>query len=289
PACCSPSVPTRRSSDLYDEDGNLAFSPETLEAWFDITERLLEADGQPSPEEGVEIAAGGPDLSVLATNEGATAHFWTNQLGPITDASGRDIELLRFPGESENERTGMYFKPAMYYSISSGTDHPEEAARFVDYLLNSTEAAEVILSDLGLPANLEVREAITDSLSSADERSATFLSEVEDEIVDGNPPPPIGSGEIVTINERIYQELSFGNLTAEEAAAQFIEELEAVIETDGPLPPAKHHRRETPCTHPLAEGTPWPAVALLCRCSPQSRQWSWWPLPVATVQEVPKR
>ena len=51
------------------------------------------------------------------------------------------------------------------------------------------------------------------------------------EIVDGNPPPPIGSGEIVTINERIYQELSFGNLTAEEAAAQFIEELEAVIET----------------------------------------------------------
>ena len=66
----------------------------------------------------------------------------------------------------------------------------------------------------------------------SDERSATFLSEVEDEIVDGNPPPPIGSGEIVTINERIYQELSFGNLTAEEAAAQFIEELEAVIETD---------------------------------------------------------
>jgi multiple sugar transport system substrate-binding protein len=222
----------QHGENLYDEDGNLAFSPETLEAWFDITERLLEADGQPSPEEGVEIAAGGPDLSVLATNEGATAHFWTNQLGPITDASGRDIELLRFPGESENERTGMYFKPAMYYSISSGTDHPEEAARFVDYLLNSTEAAEVILSDLGLPANLEVREAITDSLSSADERSATFLSEVEDEIVDGNPPPPIGSGEIVTINERIYQELSFGNLTAEEAAAQFIEELEAVIETD---------------------------------------------------------
>ncbi|WP_026119144.1 ABC transporter substrate-binding protein [Nocardiopsis ganjiahuensis] len=220
----------QNGENLYDEEGNLAFSAETLTSWFEISERILADGGQPSASEGVEIAAGGPDQSVLATNTGATAYFWTNQLGAVTEAAGRDIELLRFPGETELERTGMYFKPAMYYSVSAGSDHPEEAARFVDFMLNSTEAAEVILSDLGLPANLEVREAITDDLSPADERGAAFLADVEDEVVDGNPPPPIGSGEIVSINERVYQELVFGNLTAEQAAEQFIEDLEAAID-----------------------------------------------------------
>ncbi|GAA1465596.1 ABC transporter substrate-binding protein [Nocardiopsis exhalans] len=219
----------QHGENLYDEEGNLAFSAQTLADWYAITERLLEDGGQPSAAEGVEIAAGGPDQSVLATNTGATAYFWTNQLGAVTEAAGRDIELLRFPGETEHQRTGMYFKPAMYYSVSAGSEHPEEAARFVDFMLNSTEAAQVVLSDLGLPANLEVREAITGDLPPADERGAAFLAEVEDEIVDGNPPPPIGSGEIVSINERVYQELSFGNLTAEQAAEQFIEELEAAI------------------------------------------------------------
>ncbi|MGW5878156.1 ABC transporter substrate-binding protein [Nocardiopsis terrae] len=219
----------QHGENLYDEDGNLAFSAQTLTSWYEITERLLEDGGQPSATEGVEIAAGGPDLSVLSTNTGATAYFWTNQLGAITEASGRDIELLRFPGETELERTGMYFKPAMYYSIAAGSDHPEKAARFVDFLLNSTDAAELVLSDLGLPANLDVREAVADDLPPAGERGAAFLAEVEDEVVDGNPPPPVGSGEIANINERIYQELVFGNLTAAQAAEQFIEELETAI------------------------------------------------------------
>ncbi|GAB3716417.1 ABC transporter substrate-binding protein [Nocardiopsis nanhaiensis] len=221
----------QHGENLFNEDGELAFSPETLASWYEITERTLEAGGQPSATEGVEIAAEGPDQSVLATHTGATAHFWTNQLGATTDASGRDIEILRFPGETENERTGTYFKPAMYYSVAADSDHPEEAARFVDFMLNSTEAAELTLSDLGLPANLDVREAITDDLPAADERGADFLAEVEEEIVDGNPPPPIGSGEIVDINERVYQELVFGNLTADQAAEQFIEDLEAAIGT----------------------------------------------------------
>ncbi|GAB3701166.1 ABC transporter substrate-binding protein [Nocardiopsis oceani] len=221
----------QHGENLFDEEGELAFSAQTLVSWYEITERLMEGGGQPSATEGVEIAAEGPDQSVLATHTGATAHFWTNQLGATTDASGRDIELLRFPGETENERTGTYFKPAMYYSMAADSDHPEEAARFIDFLLNSTEAAELNLSDLGLPANLDVREAITDDLPPADVRGAAFLEDFEDEIVDGNPPPPIGSGEIVDINERVYQELVFGNLTAEQAADQFIEDLEAAIGT----------------------------------------------------------
>ena len=219
----------QHGENLFDQDGEVAFSEQTLQAWYELTDRLLEGGGQPDASQSVEIAAGGPDQSVLATNTGATAHFWSNQLGAITQASGHDIELLRFPGETENERTGTYFKPAMYYSVSAGTDHPQEAARFVDFLLNSGEVGEIVLADLGLPANTEVREHIMSDLPEAESRGADFLADIEDEVVDGNPPPPAGSGEIVDINRRAYQEFSFGNLTAREAAEQFVSELRSAV------------------------------------------------------------
>ncbi|MFD6948587.1 sugar-binding protein [Nocardiopsis sp. TSRI0078] len=215
----------QRGENLYNEDGSLGFSKETLEEWFSITEELLENGGQPSAAESVEIEAGGPDQSVLSTGQGAMAHFWTNQLGGISESADSDIELLRYPGETSNERTGMYFKPAMFYSISAGTEHPEEAARFVDFLLNSNEAAELVLADRGLPANVDVREHILGSLPEADARSAEFLSEIEDTIVDGNPPPPIGAGEVVNITKRVSEEMAFGELTPAEAAEQFMSEV----------------------------------------------------------------
>ncbi|WP_150240011.1 ABC transporter substrate-binding protein [Nocardiopsis quinghaiensis] len=216
----------QHGENLYNEDGSLGFSKETLEEWFSVTQELLDNGGQPSAAESVEIEAGGPDQSVLSTSQGAMAHFWTNQLGGISESAGSDIELLRYPGETTNERTGMYFKPAMFYSVSAGTEHPEEAARFVDFLLNSNEAAELILADRGLPANVDVREHILGSLPEADARSAEFLSEIEDTIVDGNPPPPIGAGEVVNITKRVSEEMAFGDLTPAEAAEQFMSEVE---------------------------------------------------------------
>ncbi|GAA1111317.1 ABC transporter substrate-binding protein [Nocardiopsis metallicus] len=212
----------QHGENLYAEDGTLAFSEETLASWFQITSDLLDGGGQPSASESVEIEAGGPDQSVLSTNQGAMAHFWTNQLGGISGSAGRDIELLRYPGETENERTGMYLKPAMFYAVSAGSEHPEEAARFVDFMLNSEDAAELTLSDLGLPANVDMREHILGDLPPADERSAAFLEEITGDIIDGNPPPPIGAGEVVEITKRTSDELGFGDLTPEEAAEQFI-------------------------------------------------------------------
>src|SRR5690606_17717419 len=123
--------------------------------------------GQPDASRSVEYQNAGPEGSLLGTNAGAMGVWWSNQLGALSDASGHDLELLRLPGESQFERTGMYFKPAMYYSISARTEHPEESAKFVDFLLNDPEVAALQLTDRGLPANQSVREAILPELTAA--------------------------------------------------------------------------------------------------------------------------
>jgi multiple sugar transport system substrate-binding protein len=219
----------QHGENLYGEDGGLAFSQDTLTEWYRITEELRDSGGQPSPTESVEIAAGGPEQSVLATNRGAMGMHWINQIGAISEAADRELEILRMPGETENERTGMFYKPGTYYTVSAGSEHPEEAARFVDFVLNSQEAADLVQMDLGLPSNLETREGVMAGLDETDRAVADFLIGLEESIVDGNPPPPIGAGEVVDINNRVAQDMTFGELTAEEASARFISEVESFI------------------------------------------------------------
>ncbi|MCL3859398.1 ABC transporter substrate-binding protein [Actinotalea sp. K2] len=215
----------QRGEALYNEDGSLGFTAETLAEWWEISLELRDQGGTPPASTTVEIDAGGPEQSLVGTNSGAMAFFWTNQLGAVTNAAGRDLVLLRHPGESQFERTGMYFKPAMFLSMSARSQYPEAAATLIDYMLNDPEATEILLSDRGLPANTEVREAVRDQFSEVDQYAAEFLSDLETHIVDGLPVPPVGAGEVAEITRRINAEVLFDRLTPQQGAEQFIAEV----------------------------------------------------------------
>ncbi|MBB4932163.1 multiple sugar transport system substrate-binding protein [Lipingzhangella halophila] len=215
---------------LYTEDGGLGFSAETMERWWEYTVQLQDGGGEPGPGDSIERDADGPDRSVLATNDGAMAGFWTNQVGDLTAAADRELEILRFPGETEFEQAGTFYKPAMHWTVSADTEHPEEAAMFVDFLVNDTEAGELMQADRGLPANTTVREEISGDLPDADVKSAEFLADIEDDVRPSDPSPPQGAGEVVDIVKRINEDILHGDTTPDDAASRFIEESEAAIE-----------------------------------------------------------
>jgi multiple sugar transport system substrate-binding protein len=217
----------QKGQNLYNADGSLGVDKATVEQFFQIGLDLQKNGGSPDGSRTVEIQNAGPEGSLLGTNTGGMGVWWSNQLGALSGASGNDLELLRMPGETEYDRTGMYFKPAMYYSISATTEHPAESAKFVDFLLNSPEVAALQLTDRGLPSNLTVRESILGDLEAADAKVAEFMEEIEPEIVDGPPVPPNGAGDVQDIMIRLNSEVLFGSMTPAEAADAFLEEVAA--------------------------------------------------------------
>lgn len=130
---------------LFTEDGELGISEETLADWWQMAVDLQDSGGQPPASTTSEMMNMGPEQSLVATNRGAMMAEWTNQLTAIANAAGHELALLRWPGESEGERTGMYYKPALYASMSSTTEHPEEAAMFIDFMLNSETAGDIVI------------------------------------------------------------------------------------------------------------------------------------------------
>jgi multiple sugar transport system substrate-binding protein len=117
----------------------------------------------------------------------------------------------------------------MFYSISSQTEHPEEAALFVDFLLNDVRAAEIMLTDRGLPANVDVRQQILPQLPETETQVAEFMAEIGPSLSDPPPPPPNGAGEIPDILTRLWEELLFERMTPQQAAEQFVNEANAAI------------------------------------------------------------
>ena len=79
------------------------------------------------------------------------------------------------PGEAQAKAPAAYYKPSMFWSVSSRTKHPAEAAAFVNFLANDEEAAKVLLTERGVPANQKIRGTINGLLKETDKAAADFL------------------------------------------------------------------------------------------------------------------
>lgn len=215
----------QRGQALFTEDGELGFDRQTLVDFWNLAVRARDVGATAPPSVSVEAEAGGIDQALLSTNRAAIGFFWTNELSALNANSGRELQLMRYPRQSTGEQTGMYYKPAMYWSVGAGTEHPQEAVRFVDFLVNAPEAAELLLSDRGLPVNTRLREQISDRLEPVDQQVAAFLEEIGPDVQAPPPVPPPGAGEVAQIMQQLHEQVLFDQLTVEQAADQFMEQV----------------------------------------------------------------
>jgi len=72
------------------------------------------------------------------------------EAGPLlSDGSGND--------------GGWMIKPSMLYAVSRGTKHPDEAAAFLDFLLNNEECADILGTTRGIPVSRIAYETLENS------------------------------------------------------------------------------------------------------------------------------
>jgi multiple sugar transport system substrate-binding protein len=218
---------TQRGEKLYDGK-KLGVSPETLKAWWGIHQQLIQTKGSPDAAKSSELIAGGVEQSPLGTNAGATGMWWSNQLGGLTKASGQELTLLRMPKVKEATTSGMFLQPSMFYTIAAKSEHPAEAAKFIDFMVNDPDAASILLSDRGLPINAKVLAAVKDKLPAVDQKTLGFIDEVRSEL---SPiaAPPKGALQVDDILKRVTEEVVFAKTTPDAAAQKFLTEANAAL------------------------------------------------------------
>jgi multiple sugar transport system substrate-binding protein len=211
---------------LFTKDGKLGVTPEGLTEFWTNLQRMQEAKATPSAEFTAQDMNAPLDQSGMATGKLAMGYAWSNQLNALSKASGQQLKLLRLPSVTgKASENGAYYKGSMFWSISSRSKHPKEAAEFVSYLANSTAAGNLLLAERGVPPNTEIRAAVASKLQPADAASQAFIQDIAKELGPPSPPPPVGGGQVEKIIQRYTTEVMFGRQKPDQAAKGFIDEV----------------------------------------------------------------
>jgi pectin-derived oligosaccharide transport system substrate-binding protein len=217
---------------LYDAEGNITVTEDTLASMWEMEKDLVDGGGMPPADLTFELMTVAPEQTLFGQGRSAMFFGYTNQLGTYAAAAGNeaggaeeDFVLLRIPGETEYANPGMSLLPSQYYTINVNTEAARQAALFVNFLVNSPEAGELILSDRGLPSSPAVREHITPLLGPYEQTVAKFITDNNDSFGPSFVPPAWAT-QVNTITQTIDSQVLSGELTPAQGAEQWISQME---------------------------------------------------------------
>lgn len=212
---------------LFNEDGTgLGYDDDQLLTdYFARNLQLFEAGALPGYDVIQQVQ--GPEDELIVHGKAAIDWRWSNQVGVVTNASGRNLELNLLPGA--NNAQGMYLKPAMFWSIAENSQKKEEAAKFIDFFVNTFEVYEIGGTDRGIPIKEEIREAMSASLSEVDQKVFDYIEYVTENSAPIDSNFPASASEILNELATIDEMVMYKRLTPEEGAEQFRQEAEAIL------------------------------------------------------------
>lgn len=219
----------QRGEPLFDNDGKLGVSAGTLTDYWNMTLALRDGHGQPAADVTNELYNVGPEQTLMGLGKAGMMFGFSNLLGTYSKAAGRDLKILKAPGEKEYKQPGTSLSPSQYFSVSAKSQHPKEAALLINYLLNDADAAKKVLADRGLPSNSDMRAAIAPLLSPADKASAEFVDRIGSSGSAALPPAPKGSSPLRDIELTLDSDVLFGRTTPADAAKSFIAQMQAAL------------------------------------------------------------
>ena len=169
--------------------------------------------------------------NALVTGNAAMYFAHTNQFVGLSTAAGEDRNLMMVPVPRAEgaQQPAVYFKPSMFFSISAHSEHPEEAAMFIDFFTNSIEANQVLGPERGVPISTMVQEALKPQLTPAEAAPFDFLATLETSPI--RPPDPTKHGEIQTniTTPLVIDPLLYGEIPPEEAVQIYMDEVNALL------------------------------------------------------------
>lgn len=217
---------------LFSEDNkSLGYSDDQVFIDFvNMTSELIDVGAIPTPDEYNTIKGLGIEASPVATGASAMVTDWSN-LGVRVAATNENIKLIN-PPYGEDGTKGLWLKPGMFFSIANNSKVKDEAAKFINWFINSKEANEIIMAERGTPVSSEIRDYLKTSnlLTQKQIEMFEYVDGAIKHSTDAPAPDPTGISEI---NEAFYSSVYsvlYGQEKVEDAAARFRSEANSILE-----------------------------------------------------------
>ena len=218
----------QRGRTLYTPEGGLGFGVEDAKEWYAYWEDVRARGGTVPGEIQTQ------DQSIIETNPltrgfSAMGFTFSNQLVGYQAMMPNKLGITTVPGLGGGAPSGLYYRPALIWSIGGTSKNGEAAAAFIDFFVNDVEAGKVLGVERGVPMSRKVRDAILPTLNETERASVDYVNFLADKVSAYPPPTPIGSQEFGNLFGRTTDELAFGSITIDQAAQQVIDQGAATL------------------------------------------------------------
>jgi multiple sugar transport system substrate-binding protein len=150
---------------------------------------------------------------------------WSNQYVALQIAVNRPMALAQMPGPDMEK--GLYMQPSMYWSITANSKAKEEAAKFIDFWINNAEANKLIKGERGVPISSKIKESLSTELTDSGKQVFQFVADMEPKT--SPMSPPVGSPEVVALLTDLAEQMNFGQIKPDAAAARFRKEANEIL------------------------------------------------------------
>lgn len=207
---------------LYTDEGELGFTEDELREFWASGDAIR--DGVAVPQQRLEELSPKSGFAAAAT---ASEMSWSNFLGGYLADSGASSISIIAPPVAEDGAKDLYRQAGLQMAIAENTEHPEAAAIFLDFVVNSPEAGEIFGTTLGFPASSSKLEGT--NLEGIDKQVADYIDSAADRIGDAPPVPVVGYGSLEQTFWDLGKSLGLGAISVDDAVTQFFAEADAIL------------------------------------------------------------
>jgi oligogalacturonide transport system substrate-binding protein len=224
--CCAAYAEQVSGSRLITSDGTLGFTADEIEIMLDFYCRLINENVMPQVEyyDKLEIDSG----------EYAGTVAWLSDASSSCDGAvenGYEIVVADYTS-IDGSLSGWYAKPATMYAISNDTEHPEESALLLNFLMNSPEMTELQGTEKGIPISSSARTYLeeNDMLEGLQYDAFLKLNENSGEVEAISPY--FENEELINAFNTACNDVLYEKTTSKKAAESLVKEFTDILNED---------------------------------------------------------
>lgn len=197
--------------------------------YLDLWKDLMDTGAAANPDEYAQIQTLGQEAGPVVTGEAAMINENNNYASKLSSRNG-NLKITTPPVNSINPKA-MWNKPGYFLCISETSKVKDEAAAFISWFLNSEEANDIMMAERGVPSPANVREFLINSGKMDQKQNEMF--EYADTVLafssEAPAPDPIGIAEVGESFKNSAYKAFYGQISTEEAAANFRKEADEIL------------------------------------------------------------
>ncbi|WOO87094.1 ABC transporter substrate-binding protein [Mollicutes bacterium LVI A0039] len=206
-------------------DGKINFTAEELQKGLEFLGSLTEAGVLPNKaDDSREFDAENPNF--ISGNYTAALE-WASSVGKYEGnlEEGNSLTIGDFISNKEDKK--VILKPSMGFAISKNTDHPEEAAAFLNWMYTDPEAIKILGTERGIPSNEVTYETLEKEgiLTERDIQVDKMLEETDTLYMS----PYYEEPNVADAYNNALDKFLYGESTAEEAAVEMHKNVESAL------------------------------------------------------------